>query len=196
MAIKLGGGGGVSVPIGGNLSLLDTANTVTKGSEVFLRTGLTASSSTYPDAPVKSFISSGTLANHSDYDTSLSPWQGVSTVYQNNGGGMADTGTQEMFSIISTGWVNKFSSYGTTFVSSRNLRDGTVFPTTCSADKISCVAYGMTSRALASNLPATNLRAFFSGDGGTNQVPAIAYLSNDLQTHYGTFDLTDYWTGS
>ncbi len=196
MAIKLGGGGGVSVPIGGDLSLLDTANTVTKGSEVFLRTGLTASSSTYPDAPVKSFISSGTLANHYDYDTSLSPWQGVSIVYQNSGGGMADTGTQEMFSVTSTGYVNKFSSYGTTFVSSRNLRDGTVFPTTATAQYISCVPYGMTSRALASNLPASDVRAFFSGDGGTNQVPAIAYLSNDLQTHYGTFDLTDYGTGS
>jgi hypothetical protein len=196
MTIKLGGGGGVSVPIGGKLDLLDTSNTVTKGGEVFLRTGLTASSSTYPDAPVKSFISTGTLANHSDYGASLSPWQGVSTVYQNHGGGMADTGTQEMFSVTSNGWVNKFSSYGTTFVASRNLRDGTVFPTTSTASQISCVAYGMTSRALASNLPASDVRAFFSGNGGTNQVPAIAYLSNDLQTHYGTFDITDYGTGS
>ena len=31
MAITLGGGGGVSVPIGGDLNLLDTAATVTKG---------------------------------------------------------------------------------------------------------------------------------------------------------------------
>ena len=38
MAIKLGGGGGVSVPIGGKLDLLDTSNTVTKGGEVFLIT--------------------------------------------------------------------------------------------------------------------------------------------------------------
>ena len=190
MAIKLGGGGGVSVPIGGQLDLLDTANTVTKGSEVFLRTGLTASSSTYPDAPVKSFINSGTLAAQSDYDTSISPWQGDSTASPNVGGAMADTSTGELFVVTSNGYVNKFTSYGTAFVGARNLRDGTVFPTTASSTDISCVGYGTTSRAQASNLPAINLRAFISGDGGTLGVPAIAYLSNDLQTHYGTYNLT------
>jgi len=190
MAIKLGGGGGVSVPIGGDLSLLDTANTVTKGSEVFLRTGLTASSSTYPDAPVKSFINNGTLAAQSDYDTSISPWQGDSTASPNVGGAMADTSTGELFVVTDNGYANKFTSYGTTFVGARNLRDGTVFPTTASSAGISCVGYGTTSRAQGSNMPATNLRAFISGNGGTLGVPAIAYLSNDLQTHYGTYNLT------
>jgi len=190
MAIKLGGGGGVSVPIGGQLELLDTANTVTKGSEVFLRTGLTASSSTYPDAPVKSFINTGTLAQQSDYDTSISPWQGDSTPSFSHGGAMADTGTGELFAVTLNGYVNKFSNYGTAFVSARNLRDGIVFPTTANVSGLAAVQFGTTSRAQGSNMPAANLRAFFSSDGGTNGVPAIAYLSNDLATHYGTYSIT------
>ena len=76
-----------------------------------------------------------------------------------------------------------------TFVSARNLRDGTVFPTTCSGNAISCVNYYNTARATGSNMAAGDLRAFISGDGGTNGAPAIAYLSDDLQTHYGTFNL-------
>ena len=38
MAIKLGGGGGVTVPIGSQLSLYDTAETVVKGNETIFRT--------------------------------------------------------------------------------------------------------------------------------------------------------------
>ena len=122
MAITLGGGGGgVSVPIGGQLDLLDTSNTVTKGSEVFLRTGITAPSSTYPDAPVKSFINNGTLAAQSDYDTSISPWQGDSTAEPNVGGAMADTSTGELFVVTGNCYVNKFSSHGTAFGGARNL---------------------------------------------------------------------------
>ena len=190
MAITLGGGGGgISVPIGGTLNLLDIADTVTKGSETFLRTGLTAPSSTYPNAPVKSFLSAGTLESQNKYDEAISPWQGFTTVYPNTGGSMADTGTQEVFVVTNSGYVNKFSSYGTTFVGSRNLCDGTVFPTTATATYISCVAHEDDARALATNPPSSTMRAFFSGNGGTSGAPAIAYLSNDLQTHHGTFDL-------
>jgi len=190
MAITLGGGGGgISVPIGGTLNLLDVTDTVTKGSEVFLRTGITAPSSTYPNAPIKSFLSAGTLASQTQYAAAISPWQGFSTVYQNAGGGMADTGTQEVFVVTNSGYVNKFSSYGATFVASRNLLDGTVFPTTAAAQYISCVAHEDDARAEATNPPSSTMRAFFSGNGGTSGAPAIAYLSNDLQTHHGTFDL-------
>ncbi len=190
MAIKLGGGGGgISVPIGGTLDLLDVTDTVTKGSEVFLRTGLTAPSSTYPNAPVKSFLTSGTLASQTQYSQAISPWQGFSTVYHTNGGGMADTGTQEVFVVTTSGYVNKFSSYGATFVGSRNLLDGTVFPTTATASYLSCVAHEDDARAEATNPPSSTMRAFFSGNGGTGGAPAIAYLSNDLQTHHGTFNL-------
>jgi len=188
MAISLGGGGGVSVPIGGQVKLLDTAATVTKGGEVFLRAGITAASSTYPDAPVKSYINNGTLTDYSP-SNAISPWQGNSTVYPNEGGAMHDTGSSELFVVTSSGYVNKFSNSGVTFVSARNLRDGTVFPTTCNRYAISCVNYGWTARAQGSNMASSNLRAFISGDGGTNGLPAIAYLSNDLQTHYGTFTL-------
>ena len=183
-----GGGGGVSVPIGGRVELLDTAATVTKGGEVFLRAGVTATSSTYPDAPVKSYINNGTLTGYSAA-TGISPWQGVSTARINLGGAMRDTGSNELFVVTDNGYVNKFSSGGTTFVSARNLRDGTVFPTTCNATAISCMNYARTARATGSNMAAGDLRAFISGDGGTNGAPAIAYLSDDLQTHYGTFNL-------
>jgi len=182
------GGGGVSVPIGGKVDLLDTAPTVTKGSEVFLRDGITTPSSTYPNAPIKSYIANGTLATQNFAET-ISPWQGAATIYAALGGAMADTGTQELFVVTISGWVNKFNGYGTSFVGSRNLRDGIVFPTTCTADAISSVNFARTGRALGSNMPATDMRAFISGDGGTGGIPAIAYLSDDLQTHYGTFDI-------
>jgi len=189
MAIKLGGGGGgVSVPIGGKIDLLDTAATVTKGSEVFLRDGITTPSSTYPNAPIKSYIANGTLDTQY-YAETISPWQGAATVYPSLGGAMADTGTQELFVVTTSGWVNKFSGYGTSFVGSRNLRDGIVFPTTCTAAGISPVNYHNTARAQGSNMAGGDLRAFISGDGGTGGIPAIAYLSDDLQTHYGTFDI-------
>ena len=189
MAIKLGGGGGgVSVPIGGKVELLDTAATVTKGGEVFLRAGVTATSSTYPDAPVKSYINNGTLTDYSP-SNAISPWQGNSTVNINLTGAMHDTGSSELFVVTNNGYVNKFSNSGTTFVSARNLRDGTVFPTTCTAYTISCVNYSNTARAQGSNMAGSDLRAFLSGDGGTSGGLAIAYLSDDLQTHYGTFDI-------
>lgn len=189
MAIKLGGGGGgVSVPIGGKVDLLDTAATVTKDGEVFLRDGITTPSSTYPNAPVKSYITSGTLAAQNFAET-ISPWQGATNVYPALGGAMADTGTQELFVVTVYGWVNKFNGYGTSFVGSRNLRDGIVFPTTCTENGITPVNYHNTARAQGSNMAGGDLRAFISGDGGTGGIPAIAYLSDDLQTHYGTFDI-------
>lgn len=188
MAITLGsGGGGVSVPIGGQLDLLDTSNTVTKGSEVFLRTGITAPSSTYPDAPVKSFINNGTLAAQYDYDKNIAPWQAQTTAFPNPSGGMSDISTGELFYVSDQGYVNKFTNYGAAYVGSRNLRDGTVFPTTVTASHISCVNFARSGRAQGSSMPNTTMRAFLSPNGGSGGSPAIAYLDNDLQTHRGTF---------
>ena len=199
MAITLGGGGGVSVPIGGDLNLLDTAATVTKGSEVFLRTGQTAPSSTYPNAPVKSFINNGTLAQQVDYDKNIAPWQSSTTANQNLSGAMSDTGTGELFIVSNFGYVNKFTNYGAAYAGSRNLCDGTVFPTTATASYISPVNFARSGRAQGTAMPNTTMRAFFSPTGGSGGAPGIAYLDNDLQTHRGTFTLgnsTVSWPGN
>ena len=79
MAIKLGGSGGISIPIGSSVDLLDTANTVTRGGETFLKNGQLSNAATYPNAPVRNFIRSGTLATQS-YGSNISPWGGLTTV--------------------------------------------------------------------------------------------------------------------
>lgn len=192
MAIKLGGGGGVSVPIGGTLSLLDTAATVTKGSEVFLRTGQTAASATYPNAPVKSFVNTGTLTAQNNYDANVSPWRGQTTPFINIGGAMSDSdsSSRDMY-ICSYGYVNQFTGYGSVFVRSRYLRDGVIFASNATENAITPVNWRRNGQAQGANVNSgNNIRAFISGDGGNGGKPAIAYLSDDLQTHYGTFTLT------
>jgi len=192
MAIKLGGGGGVSVPIGGTLSLLDTAATVTKGSEVFLRTGQTAESSTYPNAPVKSFVNTGTLTAQNNYDSNVSPWRGTTTPFINVGGAMSDSDSsdRDMY-ICSYGYVHQFTGYGSVFVRSRHLRDGVIFASNAAENGFSPVNWRRNGQAQGGNVNSgNNIRAFISGDGGNGGKPAIAYLSDDLQTHYGTFTLT------
>ena len=192
MAIKLGGGGGVTVPIGGDLTLLDTAATVTKGSETFLRTGQTAAGATYPNAPVKSFVNTGTLTAQNNYDSNVSPWRGATTPFINIGGAMSDSvsSDRDMY-ICSYGYVHQFTGYGAVFVRSRHLRDGVIFASNATENGISPVNWQRNGQAQGANVNSgNNIRAFISGDGGNGGKPAIAYLSDDLQTHYGTFTLT------
>jgi len=79
--ISAGGGGGISVPIGAPVKLLHTAETVTQGEETFLRTGVTSTASTYPNAPTKNYIATATTpAQLTTTHQQLSAWRGDSYI--------------------------------------------------------------------------------------------------------------------
>ena len=66
--------GGISVPIGGTVSLLDTATAVTKGDEQFLQNGTTSTTDTYANAVVRTFMSTATHVNEKTYSSYLTPY--------------------------------------------------------------------------------------------------------------------------
>tara|TARA_R100001443_G_scaffold115697_1_gene134063 strand:+ start:827 stop:2623 length:1797 start_codon:yes stop_codon:yes gene_type:complete len=193
MAVKLGGGGGVSVPIGSTVALLDTANTVTRGGETFLKGGQLSNSSTYPNAPVRNFMGNGTLATQT-YGGAISPWGGYSPVNINTQGVIVnDTDTTNLWRWVCTsdGYIHRLTNRGQTWNKRRKLNDGTVF---------SASAYASYMQVFFNNDQQSDLTHANTANSKQNMIMVmcrydgnqtkVAYLSPDLDTHYGTFTIS------
>ena len=73
--------GGVTIPIGSVISLLDTTTTVVQGGETFLQNGTTSDAATYPDAPVRTFMTNTNAHANSGrtHGAALSPYGATGT---------------------------------------------------------------------------------------------------------------------
>jgi hypothetical protein len=131
--------GGVTIPIGSVINLLDTTTTVVQGGETFLQNGTTSDAATYPDAPVRTFMSSdNTHANASKYyGPYLSPYgsPGTSVIYLRSRG--ADqgkdyvTGSYYDHYILDTGnRLHQFYVSGTTTIWNKTINLSTVLNST------------------------------------------------------------------
>ena len=192
MAIKLGGSGGISIPIGSSVDLLDTANTVARGGETFLKNGQLSNAATYPNAPVRNFMRSGTLATQS-YGGNISPWGGLTTININLQGVATDETDSNLYRWVCTsdGYIHRLTARGAVWEKRRNLRDGVVFSTSATASYIKVMFNNAQNSDLthssSGNSKNSMLVVLCSNDGGYAKV---AYLSPDLDTHYGTFTLS------
>ena len=139
MAIKLGGGGGVTVPIGSQLSLYDTAETVVKGNETFLRNGVSKTASDFPNAVVRNYVNNGDVTGGQfSFASSASPWAGATSPVPQLGGAASQTeylntanitaaADKLLYVVMTNGYVSQFSNWGTVFIRNRYLIDGVVF---------------------------------------------------------------------
>ena len=193
------GSGGLSVPIGSSVDLLDTGNTVTRGGETFLKNGQLSNTSTYPNAPVRNFMSSGTLTTQS-YANNVSPWGGSNPVTINLQGVATDETHTNLYRWVCTsdGYIHRLTARGAVWEKRRNLRDGVVFSTSATASYIHVMFNNAQNSDLthssSGNSKNSMVVVLCSNDGGYAKV---AYLSSDLDTHYGTFTLSfggDYAT--
>ena len=187
--------GGISVPIGSALGLLDTASTVSRGGETFLKNGQLSNTSTYPNAPTRNFMGAGTLTTQS-YPGELSPWGGLATITMNKQGVAGDDtdGNFYRWVVTNDGYIHRLSSSNqanAVWDKRRNLRDGTVFSTSCTASEIHVLFNNSQNSDLtASNTVNSKTNMLMVCAGNDNNTTKVAYLSGDLDTHYGTFTIS------
>jgi len=193
---------GVSVPIGSSVDLLDTANTVTRAGETFLKNGQLSNTATYPDAPVRNFMGAGTLTTQT-YSGELSPWGGLSTVTINKQAVVIndeDSTNLYRWVITSDGYIHRFTARGATWSNRRKLNDGTVFSTSATTNMMR-LAFNNDQKSDLTHSNTGNSKEdklLLMCDNVGSGVTQVAYLSADLETHYGTFTITfdgDYSTG-
>ena len=225
MAVKLGGGGGISVPIGSGVSLLDADNTVTRSGETFLKNGQLSNAATYPNAPVRNFFGAGSITGKtlgpevSPFGSDASPdgqYYGQSATQNSRGkaNNRAETSYAENFYWLNWEgvklYVYRFSgmtSATPTYEGRKWVNDGTILPTGggayTGASMMQAHGWGMTYRGSFSEYG--NNR----GDVPTVGVDRIgiciyldghfrcALLSGDLQTHVVTliFSPKAAWNG-
>jgi len=215
MAVKLGGGGGISVPIGSGVSLLDADNTVTRSGETFLKNGQLSNSSTYPNAPVRNFFGAGSITGKT-LGPEVSPFGSATTITGSYYGQSATACSLNVSANNSATsypnhfwWLNwesdklyvyRFSNMTSatpTYQGRRLINDGTILPTGGSiysgASMMQAQGWGMTYQGASSYYQAAH-----RGNVPTVGVDKIgvciyagnafrcAILSADLQTHVMT----------
>lgn len=217
MAIKLGGGGGISIPIGGSVSLLDTENTVSKSGETFLKNGQLSNASTYPTAPVRNFFGAGTLSPQSfggeisSFGTDTTPdgnYYGNSVSHNSISNSYTRATTSYNDTMYFLNWTGsalfcyRYENTHTAtpvFVNKKRINDGTILPTGGSmytgAAMMQAAQFGMTYQMSSSitsqrgNTPTVGVdRVGISMFTGGNLY--LALLSGDLQTHIMTLVLS------
>ena len=102
--------GGVTIPIGSQVNLLDTANVVTRSNETFLKNGQLSDSSTYPNAPLRNFMNEASL-NEANYSSYLSPWgaSGTSNIVPSKNGCAFDKVNNKIYIVTSDYYLHTLS---------------------------------------------------------------------------------------
>lgn len=226
MAVKLGGGGGISVPIGSGVTLLDAANTVTRSGETFLKNGQLSNAATYPNAPVRNFFGAGSITGKtlgpevSPFGSDATPdgqYYGQSATQNSRGkaNNRSETSYSENFYWLNWEgtklYVYRFSgmtSATPTYEGRKWVNDGTILPTGgglyTGASMMQAQGWGMTYRG-----------SFSEYGNNRGDVPSVgvdrigvciyldgqfrcAILSADLQTHVMTiiFAPKGAWAGA
>ena len=218
--------GGISVPIGSGVSLLDADNTVTRSGETFLKNGQLSNTATYPNAPVRNFFGAGTITGKtlgpevSPFGSDTSPdgqYYGNSATQNSRGQAANRAATSYAENFYWLNWesqnlyVYRFSGMtsSTPIYEGRKLvNDGTILPTggysSMGASLMQAQGWGMTYQ------PSTYYSSGQRGNVPTVGVDRIgvcmfsnghfrcAMLSGDLQTHVMTilFQPKAAWNGT
>ena len=211
--------GGLSVPIGSGVTLLDAENTVTRSGETFLKNGQLSNAATYPNAPVRNFFGDGSITGKtlgpevSPLGSDTSPdgsyyGQSATANSRNVADNQSATSYSENFWWInwegSNLYVYRFTNMTSAtplYVNRKLVNDGTILPTgggwTSGASLMQAQGWGGTYRPGSSTYSSSQ-----RGNDPTVGVDRIgvciyagssfrcAILSADLATHVMTLIFT------